>query len=549
MVLLRCTPTCEARYLFTNDYRPPRRVGDLTVRNLSRVAVWSCLAIYVGLFVFNMVTRIGRFSPDSMNYVNVARNIAEGNGITQPTLGFNQRRINPDDDIPAPLIAHPPLYPLLISWVTRIGVSAPVSALLVSASGLALIFVLVFKLAAALYGEKVALTSMGLSLFYGPLRYIAGFAWSDPVAIALMLFCLLLLVRKFAAERFVFTAGFIAGLAFATRYAFLPLLPVGAAFLIISSPSARRIRNVCLYGFAFALVAGSVWGHNFVATGSFMPSSRRAPADLSETMVTAFRSIFGRYMIGLSPRLQFSLFAVSLLVCAISLFKGGIVRRTREVFVANNRYLLLAWSLTYLIFIVAQRSAWFFGEDRANEMLRIAAPAGIVLLICWTSLLINSLQVPLSGITIIVLLLLSVSIWREARAMTHVPRFDLQQQVRYFPRLAWIAAHTSNADLIIGEDTVDIPFFLSGRRTLSFSPYPITEYATYDLIESYSRRHCAAYQNIFIILPNHGLSEEQWRAVYGNFFADLIFGEIEKYPAITLVQQLEDASVFKVQCR
>lgn len=548
MVSLRCTPTREAGYLFTNDYRPTRRVGDLTVRNLIRVAVWFCFAIYLGLFVFNMATRIGRFSPDSMNYVNVARNIAEGNGITQPTLGFNQLRINPDDDIPAPLIAHPPLYPLLISWVTRIGVSAPVSALLVSASGLALIFVLVFKLAAALYGEKVALTSMGLLLFYGPLRYIAGFAWSDPVAIALMLFCLLLLVRK-SAGRFVFTAGFMAGLAFATRYAFFPLLPVGAAFLIISSPSGRRIKNVCLYGFAFALVAGSVWGHNFVAKGSLMPPSRRAPADLSETIVTAFRSIFGRYLIGLSPRLQFGLFAVSLLVCAISLFKSGIVRRTREVFLANNRYLLLAWSLTYLIFIVAQRSAWFFGEDRANEMLRIAAPAGIVLLICWTSLLINSLKIPLSGITIIVLLLLSVSIWREARAMTQVPRFDLQHQVGYFPRLAWIAAHTSNADLIIGEDTVDIPFFLSGRRTLSFSPYPITEYATYDLIESYSRRHCAAYQNIFIILPNHGLSEEQWRAVYGNFFADLIFGQIEKYPAITLVQQLEDASVFKVQCR
>lgn len=548
MVSLRCTPTREAGYLFTNDYRPTRRVGDLTVRNLIRVAVWFCFAIYLGLFVFNMATRIGRFSPDSMNYVNVARNIAEGNGITQPTLGFNQLRINPDDDIPAPLIAHPPLYPLLISWVTRIGVSAPVSALLVSASGLALIFVLVFKLAAALYGEKVALTSMGLLLFYGPLRYIAGFAWSDPVAIALMLFCLLLLVRK-SAGRFVFTAGFMAGLAFATRYAFFPLLPVGAAFLIISSPSGRRIKNICLYGFAFALVAGSVWGHNFVAKGSLMPPSRRAPADLSETIVTAFRSIFGRYLIGLSPRLQFGLFAVSLLVCAISLFKSGIVRRTREVFLANNRYLLLAWSLTYLIFIVAQRSAWFFGEDRANEMLRIAAPAGIVLLICWTSLLINSLKIPLSGITIIVLLLLSVSIWREARAMTQVPRFDLQHQVGYFPRLAWIAAHTSNADLIIGEDTVDIPFFLSGRRTLSFSPYPITEYATYDLIESYSRRHCAAYQNIFIILPNHGLSEEQWRAVYGNFFADLIFGQIEKYPAITLVQQLEDASVFKVQCR
>jgi len=521
----------------------------LSVSNLGRVAVWACFAIYVGLFVFNMATRIGRFSPDSMNYVNVARNIAEGNGITQSTLGFNQPQVNPDDDIPAPLIAHPPLYPLLISSVTRIGVSAPVGALLVSATGLALIFVLVFNLAARLYGENVALTSMGLLLFYAPLRYIAGFAWSDPVAIALMLSCLLLLVTKSSAGTLVFIAGFLGGLAFATRYAFFPLLPVGAAFLIISSPSARRIKNVCLYGFAFALVAGSVWGHNFVAKGSWMPPSQRAPADLSETIVAAFRSIFGRYLIGLSPRLQFGLFAVSLLVCAISLFKYGIVRRTREIFLANNRYLLLAWSLTYLVFIVAQRSAWFFGEDRANEMLRIAAPAGIVLLICWASLLINSLKVPLAGITIIVVLLLSLSIWHEARVMTQVPRFDLQQQVRYFPRLAWIAAHTSNADLIIGEDTVDIPFFLSGRRTLSFSPHPITEYATYELIESYSRRHCALYENIFIILPNHGLSEEQWRALYGNFFADLIFGQFEKYPAITLVQQLEDASVFKVQCR
>jgi Dolichyl-phosphate-mannose-protein mannosyltransferase len=496
-----------------------------------------------------MATRLGRFSPDSMNYVNVARNITEGDGITQPTLGFNQPRINPDDEIPAPLIAHPPFYPLLISWVSRVGISPAVAALVVSASALALIFLLVFELAAALYGEKVAFASMGLLLFAAPLRYMAGFAWSDPVSIALMLFCLLLLVKKSTAEGFVFIAGLVAGLAFATRYAFFPLLPVGAAFLIISSPPARRIKNVCLYGFAFALLACSVWGHNFVAKGSFMPLSQRAPADLSETIATAFQSIFGRYFLGVSPTLELCLLGVSLLVCAIPLFKNGIARRTREIFLADNRYLLLAWSLTYLVFIVAERSAWFFGEDRANEMLRIAAPASIVLLICWTSLLINSLNAPLSSITLSVVLLLSVSIWREARAMTQVPRFDLQQQVRYFPRLAWIAAHTSNADLIIGEDTVDIPFFLSGRRTMSFSPHPITEYATYELIESFSRRHCATYENIFIVLPNYDLSEEQWRAVYGDFFADLIFGQIEKYPAITLVQRLADSTVFKVQCR
>ena len=44
------------------------------------------------------------------------------------------------------------------------------------------------------------------------------------------------------------------------------------------------------------------------------------------------------------------------------------------------------------------------------------------------------------------------------------------------------------------------------------------------------------------------LSEEQWRANYGNFFADLMFGYIEKYPGIALVQRLQDSFVFKVQC-
>jgi hypothetical protein len=74
-----------------------------------------------------------------------------------------------------------------------------------------------------------------------------------------------------------------------------------------------------------------------MAKGSLMPPSRRAPADLSETIVTAFRSIFDSYLIGISPRLQFGLFAVSLLVCAVSLFKSGIVQRTREIFTFCSR--------------------------------------------------------------------------------------------------------------------------------------------------------------------------------------------------------------------
>src|SRR5438105_2159356 len=91
------------------------RKSNLIANALFRQLIWIGLTSYLALFVFNAVTRTGRFSPDSMNYVNVARNIKAGKGITQPTLGFNQPRISPYDAIPAPLIAHPPLYPLMIS--------------------------------------------------------------------------------------------------------------------------------------------------------------------------------------------------------------------------------------------------------------------------------------------------------------------------------------------------------------------------------------------------------------------------------------------------
>jgi 4-amino-4-deoxy-L-arabinose transferase-like glycosyltransferase len=526
-------------------------MADWTTKAVVRHVVWFGLILYFVLFVLNATTRTGRFSPDSMNYVNVARNITAGHGITQPTLGFNQPRISPNDAVPSPLIAHPPLYPLMISVISRTGVSAPVSALALSAVAMGLILILVYGLAASLYDKEVGLMSVSLVLFYAPLRYMAGYAWSDPVGIALMLSSLWLLARKRTRNIsfLVIVAGLVAGLAFATRYALFPLSGIGILFLFVSSARERRINNACLYGFGFAVPAGLLWGHNFLVKGSIMPPSDRAPADFLETVSAAFHSICGKYVNGLPSELQLGLLALSLVVSAIPLVKGGIGHRSRELFLSNDRYILFLWSLVYLIFIVAQRSAWYFGDNRANEMLRIAAPAGVILLICWTGLAVKALKMPHPFIMTSVLLLVLLSIWREAQAAIGTTRLDFQRPILYSQRLAWIATHTSKDDLIIGEDTVDIPFFLQNRPTVSFSPYPITQYATYDLIMSYSLRHCAAYRNIYVVLRSRGMSEKEWRSSYGDFFADLVFGHVEKYPAILLLTQLQDASVFIIRCR
>jgi 4-amino-4-deoxy-L-arabinose transferase-like glycosyltransferase len=520
----------------------------LTAQALVRQLIWVVLTIYLALFVFNATTRTGRFSPDSMNYVNVARNIEVGKGVTQPTLGFNQPRISPNDAIPAPLTAHPPLYPLMISLVSRIGVYAPTSALALSAVATALIFILVYKFAINLYGERIALLSMGLLLFYRPLRYISGWAWSDPVAIALMLVSLWYLTTPAGKARshYLIAAGLAAGLAFVTRYAFLPLSCVGLLFLVINSSRERRIVDICLYLGGCLTLIGLVLLHNIWVSGSVMPPSNRAGAELFESAVTELRSLFANYIAVVPPRSQFALLLIVSTGAAISLVKAG---TARDLLVSNQRYIVPLWASAYLIFILGLRRAWYFGDDRANEMLRMITPAGVVLLVCCAALVVKGFRLPRAVIHIVVLFLLALAVSREVRATTTARKIDFQSPILHSERLTWLANHTSQEDLIIGDDTVDIPFFLTSRVTVSFSPYPTTQYATYDLIMSYTRHHCDSYRNVYIVLSSQLLSEKEWRSSYGDFFADLVFGYVEKYPNILLLRQLQDASVFIVRCR
>src|SRR3979409_2017335 len=96
--------------------------------------------------------------------------------------------------------------------------------------------------------------------------------------------------------------------------------------------------------------------------------------------------------------------------------------------------------------------------------------------------------------------------------------------------------HTSGKDFIIGDELVDVPFFFNRGSTLSFSPYPYTDYPTYDKIMAYARRHCRDYDNIYLIIKHNSASEEDWRFYFGDFFADLVFGRASKYSGITAVQ-------------
>src|SRR5262245_41238413 len=94
---------------------------------------WLEIIVYLFLFGVNSLSRLRKFSPDSMNYVDVAKNFVAGRGLVQSTLGFNVPRFSIDDTSPTPLISQPPVYPLLIGLFSCLGVSCANAALLIPA--------------------------------------------------------------------------------------------------------------------------------------------------------------------------------------------------------------------------------------------------------------------------------------------------------------------------------------------------------------------------------------------------------------------------------
>src|ERR1700753_1246332 len=84
----------------------------------------ALLALYAVLFAFNSFTRTREFEDgDTMNFIDVARHIAGGQGVTQSALGMNQPHFDVDDPIPTPLTHQPPLYPLMVAAVSQTGLS------------------------------------------------------------------------------------------------------------------------------------------------------------------------------------------------------------------------------------------------------------------------------------------------------------------------------------------------------------------------------------------------------------------------------------------
>ncbi len=527
--------------------RPPTGTLDRLYAVLRWVLLLAVLC-YLILFGFNSLTRLRRFSPDSMNYVDVARNIATGRGVVQSTLGFNQPHWDSSRVMPTPLTSQPPLYPLSIALLGFAGLSWADAALLAPVLSYGAILALTYLLVQELFDPGAALIATAGLLLYAPLRLVSSCAWSEAPAMAWawLGFWLLARTRHTLRQRYAWPAlaGLVTGLAFATRYAFLPLFGLGIVLLI--EPQDRRwtARNLALYTAAFALPALWVIGRSLYFDGALLgparnPSLRGFGLNWSD-MTDA---LFKMYLENVERESQGLWFRLSLLGMGLILAAQRRLGKTLEkVFLGGKAYLLTGWALSYLALLLYQRTQTHF--DRLGP--RLIVPAGVTIVLLWSALLVKTLRLEAKYLIYGALLLAAlairdqVALWQERS-----PRSEADAIARS-ERLSWVAQHTTLRDLIVGDDTIDLPFYFGYEASISFSPYPYTDYPDYRLLMDYLEPRCAAHPNMFLVLRNRCDRESCWRRRYGDFIADLTAGRTAAYPGVILHRRLSDGIVFRL---
>lgn len=552
---------------------------------------------YCGLFAANSLIRVRTFTADSMNYVDVARRVASGDGLVQSTGGFNQPfYLSGDLGLPSAFTAQPPGYPLAIGFVSRFGIEAPDAALVVSALSYAAVLFLVYLLGRRIGGSLAGAMAVGTALLFVPLTHLGRAALSECLAVAVVLVFFLLLDRFFketpdpgdsAAWRGLLTLlglGLLAGAAFSVRYSLWPLPLIGAAALGLDradrsgpgggasseqrSPSATktwlwvrgpsgphpgrnrgaaRLYDSAVFAAGALAPIAAMMARNVVVEGRLLPAAMPAVRSLGENLSLAVPALLGGWRsttAGNWPDAVFLIVALSILLvlAARNNTFSGLWRRLP--------LLICVWAVLYLVAVV-----WRGSQANFDPVgVRLALPAAVPLIPLFGALIAASMPSArrLAWLPFAVLLfcfgtasIREATLWasgRDARATEF--RSERQQ---------WLRDHTGPGDLVVGGGTMDVPFLFPGRYAISYTGLPYTQVLTYSDLERIAVRHCPDFDRLLLVVRptvqlGGGRSDEDPADWLGPFIADARAGRHAPYPLLEPLAVLNEARVYRIAC-
>ncbi|MGA9533114.1 MAG: glycosyltransferase family 39 protein [Anaerolineales bacterium] len=262
-------------------------MDDLTGRMntflLATTGTGVCLIAYATYF------HGAGLSPDSIEYIAIARNILAGSGFTS----FDA----------APMLNWPPLYPLLLASIARIAgedpvvVAGPVNAILFGAivyfSGQVIARVKELSPTLVVGGMLAALISI-------PLVRVSQMAWSEPLFTVCSLCALYFAIQYWRQQRVrpLLLLSCSIALASLTRYAGIALAVWGCALVAFSLWTTQRRMWAHLSSLLLiSTLPVVIWlVRNRIQFGSYMGTRGPAAMSLGANVADAARTVFAWYV-------------------------------------------------------------------------------------------------------------------------------------------------------------------------------------------------------------------------------------------------------------
>lgn len=529
-----------------------RRIRDV-ISKVSPLAIcvmfFLIVVVYLGAVSINVLRYEGRFSPDSVVYLDTARNLLAGNGLSS-TIAPLDTAITQDLTLPVPMTTWGPLYPLLIAFLSKLGVELTAAALIIPIVFLAATLGAAFLLLRRCYDVPAALLGVAFLIQFSPLRMVSANAWSETTAIAFMVLFFWLVAEPECTWWKSMLAGVAGGLAFGARYAMLPLFLIGGIACVLG-PKGRRAKSLGSFCAGFLIVAGPIIARNCIRAG--MPLGAHIPRvnfGYAEVCAGLFRVLAdGAAPVAPLADLLLSLLLVAMLVMTyLHARQGELSGVLRDFFAGRQATLLLLWAVVYSALLV--RSEVRFAIDPINA--RLVLPASITLVLLAAGLIARMAGARTWIPVVFALLLAAAALPSEVSMARMLLRskvappytFDIARS----PLYQWISDNVTGEDLLIAEDSFSLPLYMGPIRMLYFeSQLPTTKPLRYDDLSGYLGKHRREYAHAYLVL-RAGLSRSGPRSPeWGSFLSDLDVGRMQPYPGMSKAIELEDAHVFSIE--
>ncbi len=490
---------------------------------------------HVGVFGWRSMTFDRRITADSMNYIDVARNLSAGEGLVQSAAGFNQRTFWAHDFSPhfpdKTRASHNPGYSMLIAAVAEVtGLEHADAAFLVGPAAYAAALTFAFLFASRLLGTAAGL--LAAAFLAHQLRWVFLRTWTEPVVIALLLALLALLARGATPRRAV-AGGVLAGLALLVRSSFVPILALGGLACLLGHGS--RVRRLLLFAAGASIaMAGPFLGEGQVYPGHITVAAGWFPGlTLSEVVTEG------------SQLIRWDLAALAFLGAAAW---WRAVRDGKPIVSARARlgcFMAIAWIAGWSAFLIAARLVVFtvLFDDRmlapvasvtaivsallvwrvCPERLRFAAAVAVFALTMALATAGDAIVQGKDGTAqSIYASPARVLIGRNMTARLLSEDGDRSDHARWIarsPRRLWVSRNVTSRDLVVGADTMDLPYFFRQQvpATVSFSIQPLFPEISGAKFNAIFLARCDRYDNLYLILS-------KLRRRWGRFALDLVAG-------------------------